>query len=391
MKQFRLIAVLIPLVMFSPLAIDIFLPAMPTMAGVFKADTVHVQWSITVFIFSLGLGQLILGPISDRIGRRPVVLFGIALYMLSAFVVSQVNTLPLHLMVRFFQGLATCAIVVGVFASVTDRFNAVESSKVYSYLNGVLFCVPALAPILGYYLMSTYGWQSTFIFLGMFALVIGFVAYKGFHESNLTLQPKKPIFAVSNYKPVLLTPSFIYYSTIVMLSMASITAFVSTAPNVFAERYHLPPETFTFWFSINAIAIIAVSFVMPKLLDKYSINGIIKVGMAMVVVSGFLLLGLSHNDDVIYYMLPVILCSAGFALATGTCVGKALAPFKANAGVATALLGVIQMSVSALLVTLLQALSLSAVEQMMVYSFAVLPLLMLKLFSPKFRASIGYS
>ncbi|RLV59529.1 Bcr/CflA family efflux MFS transporter [Parashewanella curva] len=391
MKQFRSIAILFPLVMFSPLAIDIFLPALPTMANVFNANAVHAQWSITVFIFSLGLGQLILGPISDRIGRRPVVLFGIILYLLTAFVISQVNTLPLHLVVRFFQGLATCAIVVGVFASVTDRFNAVESSKVYSYLNGVLFCVPALAPILGYHLTSTFGWQSNFIFLGLFALVFGLVAYKGFEESNLTLKKNKTIFAIASYKQVLVTPSFIYYSTIVMLSMASITAFVSTAPNLFAEHYRLPAETFTFWFSINAVAIIAVSFLMPKLLEKHSINGIIRFGMAMVVISGFLFIGLSHLDDVIYYMLTVILCSMGFAFVTGTCVGKALAPFKANAGVATALLGVIQMSVSALLVTSLQALSLSAVEQMMVYSFAVLPLLMLKVFSPKFRASIGYT
>ena len=183
MKQLRLIAILLPLVIFSPLAIDIFLPALPRMASDFNTSDIQMQWTITIFTFSLGVGQLFLGPISDRVGRRPVVLFGIALYLLSSVLMIFIHSLELHLLFRFFQGLGACSIVVAVFASVTDRFNAKESSQVYSYLNGMLFCTPALAPVLGYFLTTHYGWQSNFIFMALFALTMGVITYSKFSES----------------------------------------------------------------------------------------------------------------------------------------------------------------------------------------------------------------
>ncbi|RYV00641.1 Bcr/CflA family drug resistance efflux transporter [Shewanella sp. OPT22] len=375
MKQLRLIAVLLPLVIFSPLAIDIFLPALPIMASDFNVSTTQMQWTITVFIFSLGIGQLFLGPISDRIGRRPIALLGVVLYAISALLMVFEDNFELHLILRFFQGLGSCAIIVSVFASVTDRFDTKESSQIFSYLNGMIFCIPAVAPILGYFLTVSYGWQSNFVFMTEFAAIFGVVAFKCFKETYI---PRKKVTKASAYKSIITNSSFVFYATVVMLSMASITAFVSTAPNVFIHQFHLSEETFTHWFSLNAGLNIVISLLTPKLIEHFKINSIIKVGMGMVVTSGVLLTSFQHSMTVINYMLPVMFGFMGFSLLMGTCAGKALSGFKANAGSAAALLGFIQMSLSALLVTLVQALHFSSTEQLVIFSLCFVPLFIIK-------------
>ena len=378
MKQLKLIAILLPLVIFSPLAIDIFLPALPTMASEFNVSATQMQWTITIFTFSLGLGQLFLGPISDKLGRRPVLLFGISSYVISALIMTFIQTIEFHLLMRFVQGLGACAIVVSVFASVTDRFNAKESSQIYSYLSGMIFCTPALAPVLGYFLTTHFGWKSNFIFMAFFAVIIGIMAFRGFRETHTPKVSQARSSKIVLYKEIISSSSFVFYASIVMLSMASMVAFVSTAPNVFIHKFKLNEEIFTHWFSLNAVTIIAVNLLTPKLINAFKIDSIIKVGLGIVVLSGVLLLTLQHNTSVISFMLPVIIGSIGFSLLMGTCTGKALSLFKDNAGAASALFGFIQMSVSAFIVTIVQALSFSATEQLVIFSMCFIPLLVIK-------------
>ncbi|RYV02074.1 Bcr/CflA family drug resistance efflux transporter [Shewanella sp. OPT22] len=378
MKQLRLIAILLPMVIFSPLAIDIFLPALPTMATEFDVPVTQMQWTITIFIFSLGLGQLFFGPISDKIGRRPVLLLGIVTYLITALVMIFIQSIELHLLLRFFQGLGACAIVVSVFASVTDRFNAKESSQIYSYLNGMIFCTPALAPVMGYFLTTNFGWKSNFIFMALFAVIFGVIALRFFNESYTPKVDSISISKILVYKKMISSSSFIFYTFIVMLSFASSTAFVSMAPNVFIHKFKLNEEVFTHWFSLNAVTIIAVNLLTPKLINHFKINSIIKIGLGIVILSGGLLLALQNNTNVASFMLPVIIGSIGFSLLMGTCTGKALTPFKANAGAASALFGFIQMSISALIVTLAQALAFSATEQLVIFALCFIPLLVIK-------------
>ena len=383
MKQLRLIAILLPLVIFSPLAIDIFLPALPTMASDFNTSDIQMQWTITIFTFSIGIGQLLFGPISDKVGRRPVVLFGIALYLISSVLMIFIHSLELHLLFRFFQGLGACSIVVAVFASVTDRFNAKESSQVYSYLNGMLFCTPALAPVLGYFLTIHYGWQSNFIFMALFAAIIGILTFSKFTESYTPSGKELKILKLETYKSILSSRIFLFYSTLIMLSMASMVAFVSTAPSVFVNKYGLTEQDFTHWFSVNAVSIITVNLLTSKLLNHFKAETIIKYGIMIILASGASLFALQHLDNVAAFMLPVILGSIGFSLLMGTCTGKALSPFKGKAGAASALFGFIQMSVSSIAVALVQGLKFSATEQLVIFAICFVPLFIIKLLNER--------
>ena len=387
MISLRRVLILFPLVTLSPLAIDIFLPALPGMAEVFAISTTQMQWTITAFIFSLGLGQLFLGPISDGIGRKPIALMGLVLYCVCALAMTTTSNFQWHLALRVIQGLASCAVVVAVFASVTDRFNENDSGKMYSYLNGVIFCIPALAPILGVQLTQHYGWQSNFSFMALMALVIGCLTWLYFKESNPVLlsdqknndagKIKLPSF--SDYKRIVKVSSFTFHVIANMLGMAIITAFVSTAPDVFINQYQLPEQQFTYWFAANAVLTIVFSFLTPKLLKVWSLNRVIFIAMVFIALSGLLLVLVTNMTNLLSYVLPVYLGTIGIALLMGTATGKALSPFKQEAGTATALLGFIQMSGSAILVTGLQASGIGPVEQLAWFSLAFVPMIMIRL------------
>ena len=131
-------------------------------------------------MFSLGLGQLFFGPVTDKIGRKQTLLIGIGIYLLTSVLVTLTNDFMYHLFYRGLQGIGACAIMVAAFASVADKFNEKESGKLFSYLNGVIFCIPALAPVLGYQLTQKFGWHSNFWFMAAMAIINNFCHFKVF-------------------------------------------------------------------------------------------------------------------------------------------------------------------------------------------------------------------
>lgn len=368
-----------PLVILRPLAVDIFLPALPTMANSLMVTPTQIQWTITVFMFSLGFGQLVLGPVSDNIGRKPTLLLGIVVYLVTSLVVAFTQDFIIHLMLRGLQGIGACAIMVASFAAVTDKYDEKESAKIYSYLHGIIFCVPALAPTLGYKLTMNFGWASNFFFMTGIALVILMTTWMLFNETKLSLNSSLKLPAIHNYLAILVSPNFALHSGFVMFAMATIMAFVSTAPNLFVLEFGLPEHVFTYWFSINAAVTIIGSFAVPKLLSRFPVDQLIITGILLALSSALILSFFYNKEDVLSYMLPVILGTVGFSLMMGTSIGKALSAFKEQAGLATALIGFIQMSGSALLVTGVQAIGVSPAQQVIGFSACFLPLLLLKL------------
>ncbi|MDW1631619.1 MFS transporter, partial [Vibrio sp. Y176] len=149
-------ALLTLLVLFSPLAIDIYLPALPLIASTFQVDNALAQDTITWFLFAMGVGQLFAGPLADKLGRRTVALGGITIYAMSALLAWSAQNIEWMLMSRLLQGLGACATSVAAFATVRDIFGPEKSGKMISYLNGAICFIPALAPILGSWLTQQF-------------------------------------------------------------------------------------------------------------------------------------------------------------------------------------------------------------------------------------------
>ncbi|WP_159821844.1 multidrug effflux MFS transporter [Colwellia sp. 20A7] len=374
MTNKQLLPLLILMVIFSPLAIDIFLPALPIMAEEFVVPMTQIQWSVTIFILSLGFGQLISGPLADRYGRRPVAMVGILIYGLASLVSAYADSLTFFLIGRLLQGIGACAIVVSAFASVRDKYNAIESGVMYSYLNSAICCIPALAPLLGNVLTESFGWRSNFEFMTGYAVFAGIILFFTLKETRPvhTAQHKKLI-SMSHFMPVLKHPVFLFNALVVMLSMAIIIAYVSSSPAWLIVRLGLDQQSFVFWFSLNAVINIVACFLAPRVLIKFGARITIGLGMVLLAIAGLLMLTLLDFQTPIAFMLPIMVSSLGFSLLMGACAGQALAPFGEKAGSASALLGFVQMSGSAVIVYLLQLLPLNEAEQLALLMLTIIP------------------
>ena len=372
------VALLAMLVLFSPLAIDIYLPALPQISAAFHVEHALAQDTITWFLFAMGVGQLFAGPLADKLGRRTVALGGISIYALSACLAWAAQSIDMMLIARLLQGLGACATSVAAFATVRDIFGPEKSGKMISYLNGAICFIPALAPILGSWLTQEFGWRSNFSFMAGFAVVVGSILFFQMKETNPATE-KVAVFKLERYWSVLRTPSFIFHASLCMLAMAVILAYVTSAPVVLMEQLGMSMNEFTFWFGINALINIIAAFSAPRFMDKFGSYGALMVGISTLGFAGILMLVLANEATAIAFMLPIFLSSVGFAWILGAAAGKALEPFGDRAGTAAALLGLFQMSGSGFLVGTMQRMNLEPPIMIAMHMLIIVPALFILL------------
>ncbi len=372
------VALLAMLVLFSPLAIDIYLPALPQISAAFHVEHALAQDTITWFLFAMGVGQLFAGPLADKLGRRTVALGGISIYALSACLAWAAQSIDMMLIARLLQGLGACATSVAAFATVRDIFGPEKSGKMISYLNGAICFIPALAPILGSWLTQEFGWRSNFSFMAGFAVVVGSILFFQMKETNPATE-KVAVFKLERYWSVLRTPSFIFHASLCMLAMAVILAYVTSAPVVLMEQLGMSMNEFTFWFGINALINIIAAFSAPRFMDKFGTYGALIVGISTLGFAGILMLVLANEATAIAFMLPIFLSSVGFAWILGAAAGKALEPFGDRAGTAAALLGLFQMSGSGFLVGTMQRMNLEPPIMIAMHMLIIVPALFILL------------
>ncbi|MFT5675862.1 MAG: DHA1 family bicyclomycin/chloramphenicol resistance-like MFS transporter [Paraglaciecola sp.] len=355
----RLVALVVTLVLFNPLAIDIYLPALPVMAAEFSVDVTRLQDTVTWFMFSLGIGQLLAGPLADRFGRRPIALCGILIYGLSSALAYVADTLDLLLIARLLQGLGACATSVAAFAAVRDSFGPEKSGRMISYLNGAICCVPVLAPLIGAWLTHHFGWRSNFSFMLGFSVIAGIFVVLHFKETRPNnTDIEDTLFSFSRYYSILREPSFLFHATLCMLAMAVILAYVTSAPVWLMMKLGLNMNQFIVWFSINAVLNILSCLVAPRFMDRLGSRRTLYAGFVILVFSGAMMLSLSGIQQAWAFMIPMFITSLGFAFIFCASAGKALAPFGDRAGTAAALLGLFQMSGAGAMVSLTQRLEL---------------------------------
>jgi DHA1 family bicyclomycin/chloramphenicol resistance-like MFS transporter len=303
---------------------------------------------------------------------------GMLIYGVSSLLAANADNFEFLLAARLLQGLGACAIVVAAFACVRDRYDALRSGMMYSYFNGAICCIPAMAPILGNALTEHFGWRSNFDFMTLYAGIAGVIIMFSLTESRpINTVVSKQLFSVKTYIAVLINPVFLFNSIIVMLSMSIILAYVTSSPAWLMMILGLDREAFLYWFSINAVLNIIGCVVAPRILVNWGARLTIGSGMVTLIGSGFLMLALRDWQDPMGFMLPIMLSSLGFSMLMGACAGQALFSFGQNAGTASAMLGFIQMSGSALVVFLLQMLPISATDQLSILMLSFIPVYVL--------------
>lgn len=375
-----LILLLVLLVLFSPLAIDIYLPAIPQMAEQLGAEVTLMQGTITWFLFSMGLGQLLVGPLADRYGRKPIALGGVLLYGLSALAAGFAVSLGELMLARVLQGFGACATSVAAFSVVRDSYGPKKSGQMISYLNGAICFIPALAPLLGGWLTAKAGWSANFWFMAGYAVVVGsWLLWRMPETRPEETSSSGPLISWSRYSPVLRSPSFLFNASLCMLAMAVILAYVTAAPVQLMVKLGLDMSGFSYWFTANAALNILACFLAPRFIARVGPRRTLRIGLLVITLSAIALTLVQHVEHPLAMMGPVFFSSIGFAMVLGAAAGMALAPFGHCAGTAAALLGLFQMSGSGALVGITGWLMPDPLNQLALHMWLLLPPLLLLL------------
>lgn len=329
-----------------------YLPGLPSIAREFGASTAVAQQTLSAFFLGLAAGQLLYGPLSDRLGRRPPLIFGCALYAVACIGCALATSIPSLLLLRLAQALGGCAGIVIARSVVRDLFDQRESARMYSLLTLVMGLAPITAPLIGGQLLALFGWRAIFIVLSAFGMLCLALVLFSLPE---TLPPERRTQAgmgdaLRAYRGLLADGRFMGFALASGLAYASMFAYISGSPFVFIELNGVPPERFGLLFGLNALGLIAASQLNRVLLSRFDGGRILTAALAIIAAAGLLLVVVTASGVGGFPgMLAVLfICIATLGLVQPNATAAAMAPYGRRAGSASAMLGATQFIFGAL-------------------------------------------
>lgn len=346
------ILILGSLATISPFAIDMYLPAFPGIADALHTSTAHISLSISSYFAGLAAGQLIYGPLLDRFGRKRPLYVGLTLFIAASLLCLGARNINWLVAMRFVQGLGGCVAVVATMAMVRDFFPVHESAKVISLIILILGVSPLLAPTVGGFLSSHFGWRLVFITLALFASFNAALVYwvlPDGHQPDSTVSLKiLPI--ARNFAAVLKEPQFITYSVSGAFAFSGLLVYVAGSPIIFMEVFHVNARTFGFIFAALAAGFIGSNQINVFLLRKFSSEQIFLATLLIVCPMALLFLAGTWFGwfGLVPTLILLFITLSSLGLAYPNAAALALSPFDRNIGSASAMLGFIQIGVSGL-------------------------------------------
>ncbi len=351
----QLIALLASLVAVGMVATNIYVPSLPALTRDLGTTPRMVQLTLTVYFAAVALTQLAYGPISDRIGRRPVVLAGIGLYIVASLGCMLAPSIEVLIGARVLQAMGACAGPVMARAIIRDVFEREESARVMATIGQVLAISPAVAPVLGSHLQVWFGWRSVFAAVAAFGTVVMIVMLRFLGETRPPgLAPPSSLMA--GYRTLLASPAYLGYALSSTCVLAGLFAFITEAPFIIIELLGEPAQNFG-WYSLITVGGFALgSYAASRLSLRLGIDRMVALGIAAALLGAGLLAGLALAGvfSVAAVIVPMAVVASGMGMVFPNTTAGAVGAFPHIAGTASALLGFLQMS-GAALATLLVA------------------------------------
>lgn len=345
-------ALVTTLVALGPLSTDLYLPALPALATVFATDAARVQLTLSVFLVGFAVAQLAYGALSDRFGRRPLVLWGLAIYFLASLACVFATSVEQLIVARFVQAVGACAGPVLGRAIVRDAWGPLEAARALAYISGAMALAPLVGPALGGLLTTAFGWQSNFVALALFSGLQALAVWRWLGETNRRKDPGATRVAamLANFCALLGDRAYLGCLLGLAFSYSALFAFISGSAFVLTGRFALSPAAYGLCFSIAVAGYIAGTQLAGRLVRRLGLDRLVIVGGWLGAAAGVAMLGLElggvHTLPAVLGPMFVVAASVGLVMPMAG--ARALAPYPQMAGAASALMGFSQMAIAAL-------------------------------------------
>jgi DHA1 family bicyclomycin/chloramphenicol resistance-like MFS transporter len=356
-ETLALTVVLALLTALGPLSTDMYLPSLPAIAAGLGATTGQTQLTLSAFLLGFAAGQFFYGPISDRVGRKPVLLFGLGLFTLASLICAFAPNIETLIAARFLQALGASGPIVLGRAIVRDFYEGPRAGRELSRMGTIMGVVPAAAPILGGVIERFTGWRVTFGFMILFGVALAVTILLRMPESirRKSDMPISFLSIIRGFRSLLKHPGYRTYVGLSMLTYGGLFAFISGSSFVLQNIYGLDALSFAFSFGFMVIGFIGGTYLAQHLVGRRGLDGTIKLGVTSLAVGGvtMLILVLAGVPSSFAITGPMAIYALGVGLTMPQSMASALMPFPDRAGAASSLLGICQMTFAAILGILL--------------------------------------
>jgi DHA1 family florfenicol/chloramphenicol resistance protein-like MFS transporter len=354
----NIILTLSPSIVLVALGMDIVIPCIPAIAQTFTVPFATAQWVLSIYFIGTGIGQIIIGPLADRYGRRKVILSAITIYIFSSFACAISDNIGQIIVARLLQGMGACGATVVVMAVIRDRFEDHITPIAYSYVNSVTTIAPILAPLLGGYMLVWFStWRCSFYFVTLFGIFALLINYFYLDETNPKFNRANKMVntnVITAYKQILTNTEYLSFTFCAISGLTGLFLFFSMSPILMIDILQVPANIYGYYFGFNFIIYFLGNLSSAKIQNELGVDNTIQVGNAFMVGGALLMLwwNFAFGLSIAGLMLPALIMSFGIGLIYGPCMAKAMRSFKHIAGTASASYGAMLYCSCALIVAI---------------------------------------
>jgi DHA1 family bicyclomycin/chloramphenicol resistance-like MFS transporter len=344
-------AVLAMLTALGPLSTDFYLPSLPDIVRVMETDVAGAQATLSAFLFGFAGGQILWGPLSDRLGRRPVLLTGLALFTLATLACALAPSIEALTVARAVQALGASGPIVLGRAMVRDLYEGPRAGRELARMGMIMGLVPAVAPVLGGVLQQAFGWRSTFVaslaFAAVLAAVVGFLLPETIRTRSR--EPLSLLAIIRGFGTLLQNRAYRVYVGLTSLAYGGLFAFISGSSFVLIGIHGLTPTQYGLSFGFGVLGFILGTILAQRLVGRRGMDGVIALGVICLAGGGLtmLLCVLTGFAGPFGVIVPMALYACGVGLTMPQAQASAMMPFPDRAGAASSFTGLCQMLFSA--------------------------------------------
>ncbi|MBX9836950.1 MAG: multidrug effflux MFS transporter, partial [Silvanigrellaceae bacterium] len=312
------IFILILIVSLSTFSTDTYVPSLPHMVNDLNTTQALIQLTLSFYMIGFAISMLTCGCLSDRFGRRPILLGGISLYIISTFICIFASNVWILIIARFFQALGGCCGIVIGRTIVRDSFEKKDQIKVFTYISTGMAISPAIAPIIGGTLQSYWGWRSSFVFLFIVSTLVLIFAYYKLEETNKELNPKATnlVNLFKNYKIMLTNKMYMGYTLTIAFAWCVFFSFISSSSFIFQDIIGVSPVVYGIIFGFVSFGYISGTVLARKMSNEIPLNNLISIATFLCLIGSSILFvfAILNFTSVAVILIPLIIIMIGIGI-----------------------------------------------------------------------------